>query len=93
MTSSGLGYKEYAKLVKELPYWNAVILKAIMELTLAMWQNEECTKMDPGKVAVCIGPNLMKRSAAVGFSDLSGLFFEMSSHVEEIFGVFSFFFF
>jgi hypothetical protein len=57
-----------------------------MELTLAMWQGEEVTKMDPGKVAVCLGPNLLKRKSDVGFCDFSYMFFEMAQHIDEIFG-------
>ncbi len=65
---------------------NAMILREIIELTLMMWQAEEVTKMDPGKVAVCLSPILLKRSSSPQFCDFSFMFFEMSEHVEEIFG-------
>jgi hypothetical protein len=57
-----------------------------MELTLLMWQAEQVTKMDPGKVAVCLSPLLLKRTANEGFCDFSFMFFEMAEHIEEVFG-------
>lgn len=79
------GKEDYRKLIKRLPEINRKILKSIMELTLLLWQAEDTTNMDPGKVAVCLGPNLLKRSTEVGFCDFSLMFFEMCQHIEEIF--------
>lgn len=77
--------EEYERLVQQLPEENAMILSALIDITLLLWQGEEVTLMDPGKVSVCLGPNLLKRGTDSGFCDLSSMFFEMASNHESIF--------
>lgn len=75
----------YAEIVLKLPIENRKILQGIMELTLLMWQSQETSNMDPGNVAVCLGPNLLRRGQ-IGFCDFSFMFFEMCQNMEIVFG-------
>lgn len=74
-----------AQVVQKLPSENCLILKSVMEVTLMMWQNEETTKMDPGKVSICLSPNLIPRRAESNLCDMSTLFFEMSGNINTVF--------
>ena len=81
--------KDYRLLVIQMPESNALILRGIAELALIMWQSIDITKMDPGKLAVCLGPNLLKKNGDAGFCDFTFFFFEMAQNISEIFEGFS----